>query len=168
MSTAWCRTSAPRRPQPRGYPPPAALVHAAPHLEPAVAVLQLEPRRLDQLITVVLGEAEGAVGRRPVARAAQELRDRAPGQLAVDVPARDVDGGKRAGDDARHRALVDLPPHLLVDRLGVARVHVLQQGQELLLDRGDDREWEGGGAGEGAAHVALMGFDFGEHRVSDY
>jgi hypothetical protein len=89
----------------------------------------------DQLLAVVFVKAERAVGRRPVARAAEQLRHGAPGELAVDVPASDVDARQGARNDAGHRALVELPPYFFVDRLGVARIHVFDHRQQLFLER---------------------------------
>jgi hypothetical protein len=43
------------------------------HLEPAHTLADLQLRRLDELLAVVLGESECDVGRRPVTRAAEEM-----------------------------------------------------------------------------------------------
>ena len=141
---------------------PAAFVDGDDELQPLVAFGEPVFRGLHQRFAVVLGKAERAVGRRPVARAAEELRDAAAGEFAVDVPARDVEARERARYDARHRALVQLPPDFLVDRFGVARIHVFHDRQELFRERGHDGPRQKSAAGEAVAGVAVVGFDFAE------
>ncbi len=72
-----------------------------------------------------------------------------------------LDGRQGVGDDAGVGAGIDLPPHGVVDRLGVARVHILDHWKDLVLDGGDGGPGQEG-PGDAAALEAVVGFDLAE------
>src|SRR4029079_6859924 len=73
---------------------------------------------------------------------------------------------ERARDDARHGALVERPPHLFMDRLGLARVHVLYHGEELAIEGGAYRLRQEMSPGQPDAGDATRGFHFADHRLA--
>ena len=153
------------RAYPRRVLAPAPFVDGDDHLEAGKSVGDMELRRLDQLVPVVLGEAVGDIDRRARPMTAQKLGHGAVGVLAGDVPERHVEQRQRHGDDARHRPGIELRRDPGVDGFGIARVHVPDGRQEVLLKRGDDGLGEEM-AGQPVADDAVIGLDLAEDEVA--
>src|SRR5580704_8428830 len=84
-------------------------------------------------------EPAARVSLNPVAAGAQELVDRHHGDLAGDVPQRDVDAANRVHDNAAPSVLPGAHEHLLPQPLDHQRVFANQQRLQILVDasRGD-------------------------------
>jgi hypothetical protein len=83
-----------------------------------------------------LVEAAGGIGLDPIAAGAEKLVHRQPGDLAGDVPQRDVDAADRIYDDAAPPELPRLRKHLLPVRLDQQRILPDQERRHNLVDDG--------------------------------
>ena len=133
------------------------------HLELVLPLRREAPSDLDELLDVVLGQAERDVGGDTALGAAEEAPHRHPERLALDVPKGYVDCADGGAPRARLRTGVEVDGELLPDALRLERVLPRQDGSSLSVDElahcvALD------GPGDPVADGPVVGLDSAEHE----
>src|SRR5260370_7519295 len=112
----------------------------------------------------VLVDAAAGIGLDPVAAGAEQAIDRQLGDLAGDVPQRDVDAADRLHDEAAPAVLPGAREHLLPEIFDQLRVLANEQRREVFFDhrRGD----AAADPGFADADEATVGLDLDDQRAA--
>ena len=95
--------------------------------------------------------------------AADQLGYRPAGLFTLDIPEGDIEGSQGVRDDPCIGAGVECPPYFRMDGLGIPRVHVRNNGQDIMLQCHHDRPGQKG-TRYAEAFVPLLSLDFAERK----
>ena len=137
---------------------------AALHADGPIPLVQLALHGLDGLVDLVAGGV-GVAQHALAARPAQELVERHPGRLGLDVPQRGVDT-RDGGHRHRPAPPVGAAVEVLPDVLRAHRIATDQTGLEMLVDIGRDGQFAAVEGGVADAGEPLVGLDLHRDEVA--